>query len=193
MNPWFAKIAVLLGIIAMVAIRAPHNRRNKKIQIVKDERTLLERICLRVTLTGFFLPLAWVATPIFDFAEYPLHPAPFAVGLALYGLGMWLFHRAHHDLGTNWSITLQLRQGQVLVTHGVYRYVRHPMYSALLAYGAGQALIVPNWAVAPSYLVPICALVAIRLCAEEQMMVKAFGDQYIEYCKRTRRLIPGIW
>ncbi|NOT29051.1 MAG: isoprenylcysteine carboxylmethyltransferase family protein [Planctomycetes bacterium] len=57
--------------------------------------------------------------------------------------------RSHADLGTNWSITLEVREQHTLVTRGVYARVRHPMYTALLLYALGQWLVVPNWLVAP--------------------------------------------
>jgi protein-S-isoprenylcysteine O-methyltransferase Ste14 len=46
-------------------------------------------------------------------------------------IGLWLFYRSHADLGTNWSITLEIREQHRLITQGVYRRIRHPMYSAL--------------------------------------------------------------
>ena len=49
------------------------------------------------------------------------------------------------DLGTYWSITLEVRESHRLITQGVYRRVRHPMYAALFRYSIGQALVLPNW------------------------------------------------
>jgi protein-S-isoprenylcysteine O-methyltransferase Ste14 len=67
-------------------------------------------------------------------------------------VGLWLFAKSHADLGTNWSLTLEVREKHQLVTHGIYRALRHPMYSALLLYSLGQALVVPNWIVGPPTL-----------------------------------------
>ncbi len=44
---------------------------------------------------------------------------------------LWLFWRSHADLGRNWSQAFELRKGHELITHGVYRVVRHPMYAAI--------------------------------------------------------------
>jgi protein-S-isoprenylcysteine O-methyltransferase Ste14 len=76
---------------------------------------------------------------------------PFAVGILVLVVGLWIFHRSHADLGTNWSITLAVREQHRLVTEGVYRRVRHPMYLALFLYSLGQALALPNWIAGPSY------------------------------------------
>ena len=76
-----------------------------------------------------------------------------------------------------WSVTLELRENHRLITQGVYRYVRHPMYAALFLYSIGQALVLPNWLVGPSYLVAFGILFALRIGAEERMMLETFGDE----------------
>ena len=81
---------------------------------------------------GFFLPVVWVATPVLAWADYPLRPASFLTGIGCLAPGLWLFHRSHADLGTNWSITLEVREQHRLITQDIYRRVRHPMYLALL-------------------------------------------------------------
>jgi protein-S-isoprenylcysteine O-methyltransferase Ste14 len=193
MSPWFAKALVLAGSIVMVAIRAPHGHRSRKIKVVKNRKGKLEIVLLTLAWLGFFLPLIWIVTPLLAFADYPLHPIPFSGGSAAIALGLWLFHRSHADLGANWSITLELRENHRLVTQGSYRRVRHPMYLALLLYSAGQALAVPNWVAGPSYLVAFALLFAFRVGPEERMMREEFGRDYEEYAARTKRLIPGLW
>ena len=108
-------------------------------------------------------------------------------------MGLWLFARSHADLGTNWSITLEVREKHQLVTQGIYRALRHPMYSALLLYSLGQALVVPNWIAGPSYAVAMALLFAFRLGPEERMMLEEFGKEYEAYIGRTKRLVPGVW
>jgi protein-S-isoprenylcysteine O-methyltransferase Ste14 len=108
-------------------------------------------------------------------------------------LGLWLLYRSHADLGTNWSITLEVREKHQLVTHGVYRHLRHPMYLALLLYASGQALVLPNWVAGPSYLVALLFLFALRVGPEERMMVEEFGKDYEAYVARTKRFVPGVW
>ena len=108
-------------------------------------------------------------------------------------LGLWLFQLSHADLGANWSITLEVREKHTLVTQGVYRRVRHPMYTALLLYSVGQALVLPNYVAGPSYGVTMALLVALRIGPEERMMLEEFGKDYQEYMAQTKRLVPGIW
>jgi protein-S-isoprenylcysteine O-methyltransferase Ste14 len=193
MNPWMAKAVVLAATAVMMAIRAPHGRRSRRVKIAKSGQTSLETGLLVLAWVGFFVPLIWVATPAFSFAEYPLRAAPLAAGVACLAIGLWLFYRSHADLGTNWSITLEVREGHRLVTQGVYHRVRHPMYSALLLYSLGQALVIPNWVAGLSNLVAFVILLAFRVGPEERMMAQQFGNEYAQYAARTSRLIPHVW
>ena len=161
MNPWIAKAVVLAATVVMMAIRAPHGHRSRSVKVAKSHKTPLETGLLVLAWVGFFVPLIWVASPAFWFAEYPLRTGPLVAGVMCFVIGLWLFYRSHADLGTNWSITLEVREGHRLITQGVYRGVRHPMYSALVLYSVGQALVIPNWVAGPSNLRrvrgPLCA------------------------------------
>ena len=193
MSPWFGKAIILASSIVMVIIRAPHGRRSRGVKVVRSGRGALEIVLLTFAWLAFFAPLVWVAAPVFAFADYSLRPLSLLAGAVCLAVGLWLFARAHADLGTNWSITLEVREEHQLVTHGIYRAVRHPMYSALLLYSIGQALVIPNWIAGPSYGVAMALLFAFRLGPEERMMLEAFGKDYEAYLERTKRLVPGIW
>lgn len=193
MNPWIAKALVLAGTVVMITIRAPHGRRSRMVKVATSHKTPLETGLLVLAWVGFFVPLIWVASPAFLFAEYALDTGPLVAGVMCLVMGLWLFYRSHADLGTNWSITLEVREQHRLITQGVYRRIRHPMYSALALYSIGQALVIPNWVAGPSNLLAFAILLALRVHAEERMMVKEFGDEYEVYSARTKRLIPGVW
>jgi protein-S-isoprenylcysteine O-methyltransferase Ste14 len=150
-------------------------------------------VLLTIAWISFFVPLLWVATPWFDFAEFTLHLTPLAAGIALFAVGLWLFYRSHVDLGPNWSITLEVREQHRLVTAGQYHRIRHPMYLALLVYSLGQALVIPNWLAGPSYAVAMALLIGLRIGPEERMMRERFGGDYDRYAAHTARLLPGVW
>jgi protein-S-isoprenylcysteine O-methyltransferase Ste14 len=193
MNPWFVKAIVLVGSLAIVIIPASLHHRGGEIKVVKSRKGRMERVLLTLTSLGFFLPIVWVATPVLQFANYPLRPVSFIAGTFCLALGLWLLYRSHADLGANWSITLEVREKHQLITQGIYRHVRHPMYLALLLYSLGQALVLPNWVAGPSYLVAFALLFALRVGPEERMMLEAFGKDYEAYMARTKRLVPGFW
>src|SRR5687768_9423249 len=104
MNPWFAKAMVLLASVALVVIRAPHGQRSRTTPVASSRKGSLETGLLTMAWIAFFLPLVWIVSPLFRFADYPLHPIPFVTGSVCLTLGLWLFHRSHADLGANWSI-----------------------------------------------------------------------------------------
>ncbi len=193
MNPWIAKAVILAANVVLIAIRAPHGHRSRGIKVVRSRKGTLETVLLTLVWIGFFVPLLWIVSPAFSFAAYPLRAAPLVAGIVCFVAGLWLFFRSHDDLGTNWSITLEVREQHRLITHGVYRRLRHPMYTALFLYAVGQLLVLPNWVAGPSYLIPFVILFACRVRAEERMMLEQFGDEYAAYMARSKRLVPGIW
>src|SRR5882672_2671834 len=193
MNPSIAKAVVIAGTVMMIAIRAPHGRRSRSVKVAKSHKTPLETGLLVLASVAFFVPLIWIASPAFSFAEYPLRSGPLILGVMCFVLRLWVFYRSHADLGTNWSITLEVREQHRLITQGVYRRIRHPMYLALALYSIGLALVIPNWVAGPSNLIAFAILYALRIRAEERMMVEEFADEYAAYSARTKRLIPGVW
>src|SRR6202162_3289972 len=193
MNPWIAEVLGLAGTGVWIAIPGRHGHRGRIVKVATSYKAPLETGLLVLAWVGFFVPLIWVASPAFSFAEYPLGIGPFVAGVACLVIGLWLFYRSHADLGTNWSITREVREQHRLITQGVYRRIRHPMYSALVLYSIGQALVIPNWVAGPSNLIAFAILCALRIRAEERMMVEEFGDEYAAYSARTKRLIPGVW
>ncbi len=184
LDPWYGKGAVLAAAVAMVAIRAPHGQRSRGRVVRRSAVNPVEKVVLTFAMASFFVPFVWITTPPFAFADYPLRPAAWGAGVALLVLGLWIFHRSHADLGTNWSVTLQIRKDHSLVTGGIYRRIRHPMYLGLLLFGVGQVLALPNWLVGPGYLVAMLLVLATRIGPEERMMEEEFGDAWREYRRR---------
>ena len=193
MNPWFGHGALLLGCALCIAFRAPYGKQSKKIAIAESRRGGLETLLIVLMGFGFLLLPVAAVTPLLAFAGYELHPAAFAAGAVCMVTALWLFHRSHADLGRNWSVTLELRDGHRLVEHGVYKRIRHPMYTAIFLYGIAQALLQPNWVGGPSCLLAFTLMFACRLAREEQMMLDRFGAEYAAYRARTKRLVPGVW
>jgi protein-S-isoprenylcysteine O-methyltransferase Ste14 len=189
MNPWIAKAVILAASIAMVAIRAPHGQRSRGVKVAKNRKGRQEVVLLTLAWLGFFVPLVWVASPVFSFAEYPLRLNPLIAGVVCLVVGLWLARGPWNEL----SVTLQVREHHQLITHDVYQCIRHPMYSALFLYSLGQVLVLPNWIAGPSYLVTFGILFAFRIRDEERMMLEEFGDEYATYMAKTKRLVPGIW
>ena len=153
----------------------------------------IEDVPLWIVKISFSVPVVWAVSPLFEFAEYSSQLITLIAGTLCYILGLWLFHRSHADLGTNWSQTLEVKENHHLVTDGIYHRIRHPMYLAGLTFALGQALVVPNYIAGPSFAIGMALLFVLRFGNEERMMLDEFGDEYRAYCARTNRLLPGIW
>src|SRR5216117_959778 len=102
MNPWIAKAVVLVGTVVMIAIRAPHGRRSRRVKVAKSYKTPLETGLLVLAWGGFSVPLIWIAPPAFAFAASPQRAGPLVAGMACSVICHWLFYRSHTDLGPNW-------------------------------------------------------------------------------------------
>ncbi len=194
MTPLVAKWIWAAGCIAWFVIRYPHQRRARKTPVTQRPDTTRERILLAISLCGLGIaPLIYVVTDGPRFANYPFHAALGWLGALVFLLALILFFFTHRTLGRSWSVTLEVREAHTLVTDGVYRYVRHPMYAAFWLWALAQALLLPNWVAGLAGLIGFGILFAFRIGREEAMMVEAFGDEYRAYRARTKRIIPGIY
>lgn len=186
-----AKIAWLVLAAGWYGLRIPHERRSRKTKIARNEMGWPEKQRLAISLTGLgIIPFIYVATGFPKFANYPFQPLLCALGIAMVAIALTLFHLTHKALGRNWSVTLQLREKHELVTHGVYKWVRHPMYTAFWAWALAQALLLPNWVAGFSGIIGFGALYLLRVGPEEQLMLDEFGEDYRSYMARTGRLLP---
>jgi protein-S-isoprenylcysteine O-methyltransferase Ste14 len=194
MTPFIAKLIWWAGVVGWYVIRIPHERRSRRTPIALASERIRDRVLLAISFTGLFVvPAIYVTTGAPRFADYAFHPALAWIGTAVFALSLALFYRTHRDLGRYWSVTLEIRRTHELVTTGVYRHVRHPMYSAFFLWAVAQALLLPNWIAGLAGLVGFGTLFAFRIGSEERMMEEQFGDAYRAYAARTRRIIPGIF
>jgi len=191
------KTVYFLGLLAEILIRFPHERRRRRTRVVVDRVTGLERFLVGLVAVGLlFLPAVYVSTSWLNWADYRLSPRATGraggVGTALLALAVWLFWRSHTDLGRNWSPSLQIREGHTLVTNGVYRSIRHPMYASIWLWGVAQALVLQNWIAGWASLVLFLPMYVLRVPREEQMMLEQFGEAYRVHINQTGRVIPRL-
>ena len=194
MTPSVAKLAFVLLAIGWYAIRFEHARRSRRLSVRHNARDIRENVLLLISLSGLgILPLLYIATGLPRFADYSFHPAQGWLGVLFAVASLVLFQMTHRALGQNWSVTLQLRQDHKLITTGIYRKIRHPMYSAFWLWAIAQACLLPNWIAGFAGLVGFGSLFFGRVGREEQMMLETFGDEYRHYMSRTYRIIPPIF
>jgi protein-S-isoprenylcysteine O-methyltransferase Ste14 len=191
------KTLYFLALLAQVVIRIPHEQRRRKTRMAVERVNTLERALVSLLFVGIvFAPAIYASTSLLDRANYRLPPeaqrSVGGVGAMLMTLAIWLFWRSHADLGRNWSPSLQLREGHELVTEGVYRYVRHPMYASEWLWSIAQALLLQNWVAGWAGLALFTPLYVLRVPREEQMMLDRFGAECRSYMNRTGRIVPQL-
>jgi protein-S-isoprenylcysteine O-methyltransferase Ste14 len=192
------KTLYLLGVLAQLIIRIPHEwRRRRTIRWAVERVDAMERALVGLLFVGIsFAPAVYASTSWLGRADYRLPPkakrSAGVVGAALMTLALWLFWRSHADLGRNWSPSLQLREGHELVTGGVYRHIRHPMYASEWLWGMAQALLLQNWVAGWAGLALFTPLYVLQVPREERMMLHRFGEEYRAYMDRTGRVVPRL-
>jgi len=188
------KIIYFAGVMIMFMIRLRYRWRTRFNQVVVSRKGTLEISLLSLAFVGMMvIPIIYFFTPLLNFADYQLPSWTGWTGVVIFAVAFWLLWRSHADLGRNWSQTLELRKEHQLITSGVYKYVRHPMYAAIWMWGIAQVLLLHNWIAGWSHLVSFCLLYFLRVPHEEQMMLDQFGEEYQSYMNKTGRIIPVGW
>ncbi len=114
------------------------------------------------------------------------------LGIALMVAGIALRQWTILVLGRFFSTHVQIISGHRLVTNGPYRIVRHPAYSGALLILVGLGLASRTWGGA-LVIVALSGLVYnYRISVEEKALKAEFGQEYIDYAKKTKRLIPFL-
>ena len=188
-------ILSILTILVFVGWQVYWSITEKKADIDKPKTIHLTRIR---RLRKF--PQIFILTPlVLQIFGVKIFVMPFSfevqiIGFILVLLGVGISVLGRVALGTNWTHAeeYQIKKHHRLVTSGIYKYIRHPIYTGLLLAGTGAALV------AQSYL-----FIAIFIIwsvwgynsgkREEKILEKHFGTKYVEYKKRTKMLIPFVW
>ncbi len=116
---------------------------------------------------------------------------PVAFGMLILGLGVRAVSVC--TLGSAFSANVAMRAGQRLERHGLYSLVRHPSYLGLEMIFLAFALHSRTWACFAVVLVPTTLAVLYRIHVEETALRSAFGADYDDYSRNTKRLIPGVY
>lgn len=125
--------------------------------------------------------MAWSAVPLPGGVRW----AGVAICATAAGLVLWTMHR----LGRNLTDTVVTRREHSLVREGPYRFVRHPLYGAVMLLVVGLSLAAANWFICTLGALVVTLLV-IRTRTEEAHLLKRFGPAYAAYVAATGRFFP---
>ena len=187
------RLILALGMAAFLPVALYHRVRSQASREKLDRRQegLFILLTLRplglATMGGvvaFVLDPAWMA-----WASAPLPAAlrwaGVGVGVPTVALGVWTFR----SIGRNITDTVVTRREHTLVTHGPYRFVRHPFYVTTALALVANSLTTANWFIALTGAGAL-ALMVVRTTTEETKLVERFGDDYRRYTARTGRFFP---
>ncbi|HEY7333268.1 MAG TPA: isoprenylcysteine carboxylmethyltransferase family protein [Bryobacteraceae bacterium] len=113
------------------------------------------------------------------------------VGFIVYSLGLAMAIVARFQLGRNWSDIekSRVKGDHILVAHGIYRWIRHPIYAGDLLLLLGLELALNSWGVAGVLLLAV--YVRQKAAGEEKDLARTLAG-YDQYCRRTSRFLPFL-
>ncbi|SDI66932.1 methyltransferase family protein [Chryseobacterium jejuense] len=115
------------------------------------------------------------------------------LGEALIIIGIIFRFIIIRSLGKYFTVDVTIKEDHKIKKEGFYKYLRHPSYAFSLLTSLGLGLYLNNWlSLVLAFLPPFLAF-AYRIKIEEQALVEQFGDEYIEYRKTTKKLIPFLY
>ena len=185
----------LMFLVLTELIRIPcriQNYTNRMQKNIKDDRiSQIEVRLMTISFMGMWImPIIFSLTHWLDAADYMMPEWLTWIGLIMLVLSVVIHTKAHIDLGWNWSPSLEIIKGHRLITHGIYAYIRHPIYAATFLQVIAQIILLPNWAAGLAGIITFIPIYIIRIPIEEQMMLDTFKEEYKIYTFKTPKIIP---
>jgi protein-S-isoprenylcysteine O-methyltransferase Ste14 len=188
---WF-----LLGVLILIRVAFAVRVRRAGERLMPDEAAIRREGTALFTLrvVAFLLLLGLLAAYVANPPWMRSLKLPFpdwlrwsGFGVALLGLALLAWTEA--ALGAQWSAQLQLRAEHRLITSGPYARVRHPLYTSIIGFGLGLALLTAHLLFVVFAIVAPLGILA-RTAKEEAMLLGRFGEAYRAYMRRTGRYFP---
>ena len=185
------RLSLILGLIYLVSeVLLSITRRGRSVTGTRQDRSTLRVLWIVIMVsvaTGIFVAGSWRAGGL-------PHWRVFAIaGATLFTAGLLFRWWAIIILGRFFTVDVVIEKDHELVERGPFRLLRHPSYTGVLLAFVGFALTLQNWGAMCVILVPIFIAFVRRMNVEEEALRGALGDRYVEYMKRTKRLVPLIY
>ena len=142
---------------------------------------------LYLSLFAYVVNPDWMAWSSVDLPAW-LRWLAAAVGFSMLPLLYWVMR----SIGSNVSETFLTKERHVLVTHGPYRWVRHPLYSVATIAFMSLSILAANWFIASMAILALIAVYLLVIPREEAQLISKFGTEYRDYMQRTGRLAPRL-
>ena len=117
----------------------------------------------------------------------------FAIGAILSIVGLIIRITSISTLKQHFTYTVTEIENHELIETGLYKIIRHPGYLGQVLIFLGAATSLSNWLSIILMMIPVLCGYFYRIRVEEQFMIRQMGQKYLDYQKRTKRLIPYIF
>ena len=165
-------------------------RWKRKSDIVKAGDKGSVWILLSLIAVGYFLAFSFAFN---KFGRIYHWDALFLTGAITVTIGMIIRIISIQTLKQHFTYTVTEIENHELIESGLYKNIRHPGYLGQLIIFIGIATSLSNWLSIVLMMIPVLIGYGYRIKTEEQFMVEQMGQKYIDYQKRTKRLIPMIY
>jgi protein-S-isoprenylcysteine O-methyltransferase Ste14 len=135
-----------------------------------------------------------IATGVFVASLYPKFSAFkyfFGISLILVGISIRLI--AIFSLKSYFNSNVAIHHDHRLKTDGIFKKVRHPSYSASLLSFLGLGIMLGNWISLLIIFFPVLGAFLYRIKIEEKALSDNFKEDYLNYQKRTKKLVPYLY
>jgi protein-S-isoprenylcysteine O-methyltransferase Ste14 len=154
----------------------------------KDNRSSLSNNLLRLSLyVSIIIAMMLTIKNIAMLSGWFFWP-----GVFLMVIGILVRQWAIFTLGRFFTLNISVQKNQKVVDYGPYRFIRHPSYLGMFLTVIGIGIALRSWGGILVILVIFGLAIGYRIHVEEKFLVSELGDDYIQYMKKTKRLIPFV-
>jgi protein-S-isoprenylcysteine O-methyltransferase Ste14 len=171
---------------ADVIIRPLEERRRDAIKDKYDKIMGLLIISTPIWICMYIIEYRFLFSSFID-------PSFSLLGITLFLFGSIILLTSRIQLGRFASGKLKIQEDHKLITTGIYKYVRNPIYFGGLIGVLGMGLAFRSLFVVSGALVLDTYVFIQRILREEELLETEFGDKFIQYKKKTKRLIPFLY
>jgi len=196
MNEILFRVAAGIILFTGMTISIYHRRKADRDSGEKISRSVDGTLFMKVVKLGglvlWLSPLAYLLNPGWmSWSKIGLPEWVRWIGIGIGVLCVALIYWLFSSIGAGITPTSATRKQHVLVTHGPYRWVRHPLYTVASTMFVAFGMMADSWFIAALGLLAFIAM-AIRTPKEEANLIEKFGDEYREYMKHTGRFLPKL-
>lgn len=182
----------LSALTLLIIMRAYWFVRTKEAEIKKPKTDDTPRKAEQISN---ILAAIYVFINLLGIVIFPFKNLSFQIfGLILVSLGFIQSISARKTLDSNWtdSFEYQIKKEHELITKGIYKYVRHPIYGGILIMINGALIVAGTYTFIVFFLGMLLVLESYAK-REENLLTKHFGKKYTEYMKTTKKFIPFVY